>query len=334
VSPDGRFIGPAPAVVLPDGRRITLDNPGGGRTITDELLLRRPDTLPPGTPGGRTVGLLPPPGAVFAPELADFVARVPQFTYGAFKITENESPRPTTRAYFSYYFYDQVYRHVGGPDVPRITLHQQIFGYEQAFADGQFSVGVRLPYNQLVSPGFFNDTSLGNLTFITKGVIVENEETGSLLSAGLAVTAPTGNPPIASTISGRKVNSTLLQPYLGYILAGESAFLQGFSSIVVPTDTGDATFIANDFAVGYFLYRCPGSRLSGVVPVFEFHLNTPVDHRGTRDEPVGFVDQLTLLGGTHFQFFDRSSLGFAVGAPITGPRPFSLQLTIQANFRF
>ena len=73
---------------------------------------------------------------------------------------------------------------------------------------------------------------------------------------------------------------------------------------------------------------------TGVIPTFEAHLNMPLDHRGTGAVPVGFVDQLTLLGGTHFFFYDRTSLGFAAGSPVTGPRPFSLQATVQMNVRF
>lgn len=333
ISRSGQFIGFAPQVILPKGQRQTLNNPGGQRTAADELILQRPAVLPPGTPG-QAVGLLPPPGTVFAPELAPLVARVPQYVYGAFKITENESPRPTTRAYLSYYFYDNLFRGVGGPDTPRIGLHQEIFGYEQAFADDRFSVGLRLPYNQVDGPPGFTDTRLGNLTIITKGLIAEDEETGSLLSGGLVVTAPTGNPPFASTISGERINSTLLQPYLGFILTDGAAFLQGFNAVVVPTDDRDVTFLTYDFAAGWFAYRAPGQTVSAVVPVAELHLNVPLDHRGKQTEPVGFSDTLTLLGGTHVTFRDRSTLGFAVGAPVTGPRPFSLQATVQLNFRF
>ncbi len=334
ISPGGQFIGPAPVVVLPNGQRVTLNNPGGQRTIADEALLSRVATLPAGTPGGTVIGLLPPPGTVFAPEFADLVARVPQVFRGAFKITENDTPRPTTRVYASYYFYDQVSRNVGGPNTPRIMVHQEVLGYEQAFLDNRFSVGVRLPYNQIVSPRFFNNTALADLTFITKGVIWENRDTGNLLSGGLVVTAPTAQTPFPSTITGQNLHSTLLQPYLGYILIGSDLFLQGFTSVVVPTDDQEVTFMANDLAIGAFLYEARGQALSGIVPVVEMHLNTPFNHRNPRAEPVGFYDQFTMLGGTQFYFYDRSSLGIAAGAPLSGPRPFSLQATVQFNLRF
>ncbi len=334
ISPGGQFIGPAPVVILPNGQRVTLNNPGGQRTPADEALFTRVATLPANTPGGTVIGLLPPPGTVFAPEFADLGARVPLDFRGAFKITENDTPRPTTRVYASYYFYDQVSRGVGGPNTPRIMVHQEVIGYEQAFLDNRFSVGLRLPYNQIVSPRFFNDTSLADLTLISKGVIWENRDTGDLLSGGLVVTVPTAETPFPSTITGQNIHSTLLQPYLGYILMGRDVFLQGFTSVVVPTDDQDVTFMSNDLAIGCFLYEARGQALSGIVPVVEMHLNTPFNHRNPRAEPIGFFDQFTMLGGTQFYFYDRSSLGLAAGAPLTGPRPFSLQATVQFNFRF
>jgi hypothetical protein len=333
IAANGQYIGQAPVVVLPNGQLLTLNNPNGQRTTTDEALLSSVATLPANTPG-HTIGLLPPPGTHFDQSLADLVSRVPEVTRGAFKITENESPLPTTRFYVTYNYYDELLKNFGGPNVPRIMINQEVLGYEQAFADNRFSIGVRLPYNQLVSPGFYSNTSLGDLTFITKGVIWQDRPSGSVLSGGLVVTAPTGQVPFANTITGQVIHSTLLQPYLGYIWSRGDFFVQGFSSIVIPTDSDDVTFWANDIAVGYYVYRAQGQFLSAIVPVFEAHLNDPLNHRGTQVDPAGFVDNLTLLGGTHFWFRDQTTLGFAVGAPVTGPRPYSLQATVQLNVRF
>jgi hypothetical protein len=331
---NGRLIGPVPIVVLPNGQRVALGvTPPGA---SDELLGGRASGLaPPGTPTAAVRGVLPPPGTVFDQSLADLVSRIPNVTRGAFKITENESPRPITRAYVSYYFYDEVGKNFGGPDVPRITVHQQVLGYEQAFLDNQYSVGIRLPYNQIVSPGFFSQTALGDLTLVTKAVLLENRQTGNLLSAGMAVTVPSGTLPFPSTITGADLHSTLLQPYLGYILTRGDFFVQGFTSVVVPTSSSDVTFMANDAAFGYRLYQgVPGSFVSAVVPVVETHLNTPFNHRGTRIDPAGLPDSFTVLGGLHGVFRQQTTLGFAVGAPLTGPRPFSLQATVQFNCRF
>jgi hypothetical protein len=332
VNPDGTFAGQLPVVVNPDGSRELVG--GIGRfEPTDENILGRASSP---QPGARVIGVLPGKGQVFDPSLADFVARVPQVVRGAFKVTENDTPRPTTRAYFTYNFYDQVSRSIGGFEVPRIVLHQQVFGYEQAFADRQFSVGIRLPYNQLTSPRFVNETSLGDITLTSKAVLLENPRTGNLISAGMLLTVPTGSLPFPSSITGTNIRGVLFQPYLGYIFTGLNgrAFAQGFSSVIIPSEDNDVTFMSNSVNVGYRLFEFETGRLAAIVPVAECHVNTPFDNRGRRSEPVGFVDSVTCLGGTHFLFRSGASIGFAVGTPITGPRPFSLQATLQAGFQF
>ena len=346
VTPDGRFAGVPPVIVLPTGRRI-IPAPPPTQGPVDELLRLRvppppsnrivliPDPLPVPPPESRIVGLMPPPGTVFDPSLGPLVARIPQYWRGAYKVTENENPRPTTRAYLSYYFYDDVFGGMNTAITPRVRLHQQVFGYEQAFLDRRASVGVRLPYNQVTSaPGFFNDTALGDLSIVTKVALYDDRDTGNLFSAGLVVTVPTADRPFDSTTTGYDAGGTFLQPFVGFVVRTGPWFLQGFSSLVVPTND-DVTLLSNDLQLGYELYRNPDAPLlTGVLPTFEVHVNTPLDHRGPRTEPVGFVDQVTLLGGAQFLFRERSAVGVGVGAPVTGPRPFSLQTTVQLNLWF
>ena len=349
----GQLVSPPVIVVLPNGQRVQVAGPMAGQGPTglgqpvDDLIrapasqiLGTPATgasslaqLPPGTPV-TPVGVLPPPGTRFDESLAPFVARVPLFTRGAFKITENDTPRPTTRAYMSYSFYDQVFKSFGGPGTPRATLHQQMFGLEYANTDRTFSVGVRLPYNQYVAPGLFSNTGLGDLTLIGKAVLYEDRCSGSLFSGGLAITVPTGELPFASTTTGDNPRGTLIQPWLGHIVTRGDWFTQGFNAIVIPTDADDVTFLSNDMSFGYFARRAPGEFLSAVVPVVESHTNVPLNRVGTRTEPVGFVTTVTILGGVQMFFRDRVGLGFAAGAPVTGPRPFSLQSTVALNAWF
>jgi hypothetical protein len=351
LGPAGQLVAPVPVtVVLPNGQRVLLGAtppaPGAPPPRPVDDLIRLPAAPPgtgqptagtalvPGSPGTRAAGLLPPPGTRFDPSLAGQVARIPLFVRGAFKVTENGTPRPTTRTFFSYYFYDQVFQSFGGPNVPRMMLHQQVFGHEQAFLDDQYSVELRVPYIQFVSPGFYSDTGIGDVTVIGKAVLLEDRATGNLWSAGLGVTVPTGKMPFSSTITGQSVRGSLIQPWTGYIVSLGDWFSQGFYSLVVPTDSADVTFVSSDVALGYFLYRSPGSALTAVVPVLESHLNVPLNHRGTQVEPVGFVTQLTLLAGAQFFLGESARVGFAVGAPVTGPRPFSLQASLQLNWRY
>jgi|GEM_PF-2625322 len=339
----GQVVNTPVFVVLPNGQRLQIagPTPPGRRPFqpVDDLLRARADQLTPltqpGSPAvvGQTI-LFPPPGTRFDESLAALVIRIPTFTRGAFKITENDTPRPTTRAYFTYSFYDQVFKTFGGPLTPRAMLHQQIFGLEYANDERTFSVGIRLPYNQFVSPGFYSSTSLGDLTMIGKVLLIQDEQTGSLLSGGLAITAPTGELPFANTITGQNIRGTLIQPWLGHIFARGDWYIQGFNALVVPTDSNDITFYTSDLAFGYYLRRAPGEFLSALIPVLETHLNVPLNHRGAQNDPVGFVTNFTLLGGVHAFFRDTLSVGFASGAPLTGPRPFSLQSTFTLNWWF
>jgi hypothetical protein len=49
----------------------------------------------------------------------------------------------------------------------------------------------------------------------------------------------------------------------------------------------------DDIGVGYFLMRgVPNQVVSAVVPTVEVHLNTPLNHRGSLDNPVCTADSL------------------------------------------
>ena len=112
--------------------------------------------------------------------------------------------------------------------------------FEKTFFEGNASFGMRLPFLQLDGvQGGIDDNQIGDLTFILKWAFLNNLETGSLMSGGLVVTAPTGDDFIG--INGEVIHSTLIQPFLGYIWNRESFFVHGFTSVVIPTDSEDVT---------------------------------------------------------------------------------------------
>src|SRR5207247_1099521 len=98
--------------------------------------------------------------------------RVPVASQGAFKICENESPRPTDRVFFTYNFYSDATGAPSGLGVPRtdtvtnpngtvtstpvpavtikLDAHREIFGFEKTFLDGNASIGMRAPLVQQV----------------------------------------------------------------------------------------------------------------------------------------------------------------------------------------
>lgn len=325
---------PASTPTTPPRVPTVVTNPATG--VTQQVVnTTRGPVLVTTTPATATT----PPQQTMTPlparsNLEQVIVKIPQFYRGAFKITENESPRPRTRAYFSYYYYDQLFASLNPANTPRMMLHQQVFGYEQAFLDSRFSVGIRLPYNQLVSTGFYNYTGLGDLTLVTKSVLYDNREAGLFLSGGLVVTAPTADNPIQSGLGATRYHSTLLQPYLGYIVTRSDFFFQGFSAVIVPTDDNEATIITNDWALGYFAYRRPGRTISAIIPAAELHINSPTNQPGLTNQPTQYFQNVTALGTIQTWMCDKATVGFSCGAPITGPRPFSIQAGLQMNWFF
>src|SRR5207245_7209043 len=112
--------------------------------------------------------------------------------------------------------------------------------------------------------------------------LLHDRETGDILSAGLAVTTPTGPTAFAGFDQIQSFHETTLQPFVGYRYNWSDFYVHGFTSIDVPTDSRDVTMLYNDIGIGYYLYRnrCEDAIVRGIVPTFEVHVHTPLNHRG------------------------------------------------------
>jgi hypothetical protein len=268
-----------------------------------------------------------------------------------FKVADNESPKPTDRVFFTYNYLENL-RGEGGftpasqtidfnirrgriiiADTPAVrvnprsaNVHRELFGFEKTFLDGDASVELRLPFFQTSGAGAFEADEFGDLTIVSKFALINDYDTGNVFSVGLAVTAPSG-PPI-QTIAG-DINSTLLQPYVGYIRNRGNWYFQGIHSVVIPTHEADVTLLFNDLGVGYVI---PGRRLAFVAPNVEAHVTTPLNHRDDNGA-VHVSDFVTLTGGVHLGL-GRSLVSLGVVAPVTSPRPMDLEAFVQFNFRF
>jgi hypothetical protein len=253
--------------------------------------------------------------------------------YVGFQITDDESPRPVDRVYFKFNGYNSVNQAILPDSIPRMSAQQELIGFEKTFLQGDASIGMRLPFNQLNG---FSDAEahvVGDLSVIFKFAWINDRNTGNVFSSGLILTLPTGGGSAILADGSTAPHSTLFMPWLGYIYNFDRLYLQGFSSVVVPTDSRDPTILFNTLAAGYWLYRNDEDRiLNGVVPVVEMHLNTPLNHRSP-DDLVFFQDQLNLTVGSYF-VFPRMTLGGAVGMPLVGPRPYSVEAIATLNFRF
>jgi hypothetical protein len=271
------------------------------------------------------------------------VAAVPAVR--SFKIAEDESPVPLDRVYIDFNFFDNVNRSVNerlDSPVHNIEAYRETFGVEKTFLDGDASIGLRLPLNTLTSesdtPGLGGtDTDIGDLSIITKLVFCRDQETGSLLSGGLAVTTPTGPSHFAGSDTFVPIHTWLLTPYLGYRWNQDKWYLQGFLSIDVPTGN-DVTLLHNDVQIGYYLLRNrdEDAILTGITPQFEVHVNDPLDHRGALnvDDPLGTPDWIDLTAAVTFEMCHTSTLAIGFVTPVTGPKPYDFEVLAQFNWRF
>jgi hypothetical protein len=242
---------------------------------------------------------------------------------GAFKIGENGVARPQDRVFATYNYYNNV---LGALDV-----HREMGGIEKTFAGGDASIEVRLPFvqNHVQNDGGQED-DIADLTFILKYALVNRAD--SVLSVGLATTAPTG--PVPSMLILRpdgfeRVHPWQLQPFVGYYQAFGDWYVQGFSSAMIPTDERDAVWLFNDVGLGYRLFE-GGGLIRAVIPTVEAHVNTPLSNRGD----IGFSDSVNVTAGTYFLLGERLTLGVAAGTPVTGPRLFDFEAIFSLNWRF
>jgi hypothetical protein len=252
------------------------------------------------------------------------------------KIVENENAAPQDRFYLTYNYYNDVDRHLN-PAPSQENVNRQILGFEKTFLDANASVGLRLPFYQIYGDDFGNRALLGDLSIILKYALVNNHDTGNVLSGGLVVIVPTGADFVPTGFGSPVIHDTLFQPYLsGIYKFNKDFYAQAFTSIVVPTDGRDSTLFDNDLGIGYFAYRNCGSdaTLTYVVPTVEVHVTTPLSHRGALSEPVGVSDLVDITAGSTFGLGHNASLTLGVGIPVVGPRPFDLEAQVFFNWRF
>lgn len=258
-----------------------------------------------------------------------------------FKIADNESPMPQDRVFAAFnYFNDYGYAIHNRLGIGELQLdaYRTTVGIEKTFCCGAASVGLRLPLlGTRVSgtPWDFGGGGgqTGDLSLIFKYAPWRNVDTGDLISVGLAVTLPTGDG------ENNPFHGTLAQPFLGYLKNWGRWYVLGFFSIETPIEeSDDVTMIFNDLGIGYRLWECPGRSgcLTAVIPTAEVHVNTPLNHRGVLNnaDPAATPDTVDLTVGAHLEFFRQARLTLGGVVPVTGPRPFQVELIAFLNVRF
>jgi hypothetical protein len=254
--------------------------------------------------------------------------RIPIGARSGFKISENESPAPQTRVFLTYNYFNGINTFGGG----HADLHRGLAGFEFAMMDGAASIGVRMPYTQGTGDGAVGLDGFGDLSIIGKYAFYRDNQTGDVVSGGLVVTTPTGF--TTRLPDGSSINSVILQPWAGFILSMDNVYAQGFTAVIVPTETKDVTLYTADLGVGYRLYRCNSDQLlTSITPTVETHINIPLNH-SSQTSTIFFPDQITMTGGVHFGLCGTSRLTLAAAVPVTGPRLYDVEFVAQLNLGF
>lgn len=164
------------------------------------------------------------------------------------KISEDQSPRPQDRVYFMFNYFqgvnDQVNQRLQAP-IGYTQVFRYIGGFEKTFFGGQGSIGIRAPLDSVTAnpsstapSGNVGGTStaVGDLSIFGKYILLENRETGSLLSGGLAISAPTGPGRFAGLNAfAPSPHGTSFQPFVGYIYNMGNLYFHGFTIVDVTT---------------------------------------------------------------------------------------------------
>lgn len=251
--------------------------------------------------------------------------------YNGVSVVEWGNPLPRNTAYIGYNYYSNV----GGalnPTVGGANVNQQTAGFESVVF-GNASVGIRLPFVQQYGPLGSGSQQVGDLTLLLKYAAYYNPETGNAITGGFAVTAPTGGASAVLADGVTAPHSWLLQPWGGFVYRFSRGYAQGISNIIAPTDSRDVTLWGNSLGFGYWLYTAsPDHFLTGITPVAEIHVNTPLNHRNPNGD-IYYMDQVNATTGAHFRF-NRAVISTALVVPLVGPRPFNTEAIVYASYWF
>jgi hypothetical protein len=279
------------------------------------------------------------------------------------KISENTSPQPRCRVFFNYNFFNDVISGIG--DVNRYT-----FGIEHCMADQTRSIELRVPFASTLAADQTagvqsKNTEWGNLVFVGKQVLFQNDQ--SLISAGLGVAVPTGSDSRLFLPNGQQVlhinnNAVHLLPFVAALSSpSDRWFWQGFLQFDVDTNGNsirgdlsgrnlnqfgvlqDTPLMFADVAGGYQLYQNPYGTIAGIAPVAELHYATTLQDADfangngfmLRDFSNRF-DVVNLTLGTNILGRNGASIRPAFVIPLrTGDnKQFDYELQVQGNVAY
>jgi hypothetical protein len=271
---------------------------------------------------------------------------LPYPTVRNFKISENQSPKPQDRVFFDFNYYNNVNGAVNAVDqthVDHMKAYTYMWGFEKTFDNGNGSFGMRLPLNTLTADSnpigavsTPTSSALGNLDLFAKYILKQNTQTGSLITAGFALTPQTATTRFAGAPYVQSLNTTYFQPFIAYLWRADRLYVQGFSGFDFPANNADVTLMYNDIGLGYFVYRDEDRShfLTAIAPTFEVHVNSPFNHRNPFNvyDPAASATVCNLTYGVNVLFYGRSMLTAALVTPVTSPKPFDTECALYFNW--
>jgi hypothetical protein len=225
---------------------------------------------------------------------------------GLFTAINSEPARPANRVFVEYGYFDSF------PTISSTTglnlhygfdLNSFNLGAELAFLDNRASVTFRLPFLQATqNVAEAPVDGLGDISVGVKYALLCCEDSGSTLSVGLTVAAPTApdakiatsrylfdfDPTGTKQVSaaGQKlpvsqlltVNPAYIQPWVGGIAVLDRLMVSSYLACVIPTDDAVPLFFNGDVSLGYQFYRCDNSEswLTSITPTFSTQVLAPL----------------------------------------------------------
>ena len=126
----------------------------------------------------------------------------------------------------------------------------------------------------------------------------------------------------------------MIQPWAGGIFVTGNAYIQGFTALVISTESVDPTLYTADLGVGYRIYQGNiDDVITSLTPTIEGHLTTSLDNTN-RNSDIYFPDLFVLTGGVHIGLCNKAYLTIGAGLPVAGPRQYDYEILCQLNYRF
>jgi hypothetical protein len=295
-------------------------------------------------------------------------------TVGQTNLAENFSPMPRDRVYMNYSWFGDV--PLNSPNAPRgtgVDVNRWTPGAEKTFFNQNASIEIRLPFagtlsNQINGDGSATtgSTQFGNLFLAFKGLLYRTNTFA--FSGGMSMTLPTANDLVYTSTAGglnqfiMRNDEVHLQPFLSFLHTPNDRFYwQGLCQVDMAvnsnncsaqfvgspaTFTGtyrDQTAIYSSISAGYWLYRNPCSRLSGISPILEAHYSKSVSYDNpltlgglTLGLPATNFGLLNMTVGSNFQLGPLSSLLMAYVVPVGSgtSKQFDGEFRLMFNRRF